>query len=198
MLHRVSTRVLTPPAVPDPLKLHAQNTSRQGAVTFDAPKLAALISCAAEVERWTGRLWWLAESDGARVIQTVWDVPTLLHGIRAELTPRYPAVWQDISATVVEVWKSGAWTAADSDAWSMPVPQTVRFVRGGQYRVRASMTVAPPVPPEVEEGVARLWAARDTLRPGDKSETGEYHALQGAMLKSGAAEILRGVREICR
>ena len=43
------------------------------------------------------------------------------------------------------------------------------------------------------EAVAGLWAYRETLRPGDLTDVaGEQQVLAGGMMKSGAAEVLRG------
>ena len=63
----------------------------------------------------------------------------------------------------------------------------------GQYEITASLTAPATAPPNAIEAVARLWAYRDTLRPGDLADiTGEQQVLAGALMKSGAAEILRG------
>ena len=62
----------------------------------------------------------------------------------------------------------------------------------GQYEIVASLTAPTTAPPNAIEAVARLWAYRDTLRPGDLSEmAGEQQVLSGGMMKSGAAEALR-------
>ena len=62
----------------------------------------------------------------------------------------------------------------------------------GQYEIVASLTASTTAPPNAIEAVARLWAYRDTLRPGDLSQIGgEQQVLAGGMMKSGAAEALR-------
>ena len=59
----------------------------------------------------------------------------------------------------------------------------------------SSLTAPATAPPSAIEALARLWAYRETLRPGDLTEvTGEQQVLAGGMMKSGAAEALRGVR----
>ena len=63
----------------------------------------------------------------------------------------------------------------------------------GLYEITASLTAPATAPPNAIEAVARLWAYRDTLRPGDLADiSGEQQVLAGALMKSGAAEILRG------
>ena len=63
----------------------------------------------------------------------------------------------------------------------------------GQYEIVSSLTAPTSAPPNAVEAVARLWAYRETLRPGDLSEiAGEQQVLAGGMMKSGAAEVLRG------
>ena len=62
----------------------------------------------------------------------------------------------------------------------------------GQYEIVSSLTAPTTAPPNAIEAVARLWAYRETLRPGDLSEiAGEQQVLAGGMMKSGAAEALR-------
>ena len=66
-------------------------------------------------------------------------------------------------------------------------------LRPGQYEIVSILTAPTTVPPNAIEAVARLWAYRETLRPGDLSEiAGEQQVLAGGMMKSGAAEVLRG------
>ena len=67
--------------------------------------------------------------------------------------------------------------------------------RRGQYEIVSSLTAPSTAPPSAIEALARLWAYRETLRPGDLTDVGgEQQVLAGAMMKSGAAEVLRGVR----
>ena len=61
----------------------------------------------------------------------------------------------------------------------------------------ADLTPGAEVPDEAVEAVARLWAFREQLRPGDLTMgdgSGEQQVLAGAIMKSGAAEIMRTLR----
>ena len=71
----------------------------------------------------------------------------------------------------------------------------VRLPRSGEFEIAVSVEAAATIPPEAIEAVARLWAYRDVLKPGDLTEvTGEQQVLAGGMMKSGAAEVLRPLR----
>ena len=57
--------------------------------------------------------------------------------------------------------------------------------RSGQYEITATLTAPTAVTPSAVEAVARLWAYRATLRPGDLTDAGgEQQVLAGGMMKS--------------
>ena len=103
------------------------------------------------------------------------------------------------SLTSVRLWSDEAqdWTtltASTASTGYRNAPGSRILVDvAGQYEIVASLTAPTNAPPNAIEAVARLWAYRDTLRPGDLSEiAGEQQVLAGGMMKSGAAEVLRG------
>ena len=102
--------------------------------------------------------------------------------------------------TSVRLWSYEAqdWTTlvtastTTSDGYSTAPGSRILVDVAGQYEIVASLTAPTTAPPNAIEAVARLWAYRETLRPGDLSEVaGEQQVLAGGMMKSGAAEVLR-------
>ena len=113
--------------------------------------------------------------------------------------PLYPDVsGVTLALTLVRRWDDDAqdWTYAHGQEPATWLLRAVAssFASAGQYEITATLTApATAAPPNAIEAVARLWAYRDTLRPGDLADiTGEQQVLAGALMKSGAAEILRG------
>ena len=54
----------------------------------------------------------------------------------------------------------------------------------GQYEIVSSLTAPATAPPSAIEALARIWAYRETLRPGDLTDVGgEQQVLAGGMMK---------------
>ena len=100
--------------------------------------------------------------------------------------------------TSVQRWddEAQAWVALAAgadDGYRLAPAARIIVSRSGQYEITATLTAPTAVTPSAVEAVARLWAYRATLRPGDLTDAaGEQQVLAGGMMKSGAAEILRG------
>ena len=73
----------------------------------------------------------------------------------------------------------------------------VRLPTAGTYRIVTSATPTLNYPASVHEAVARLFAFRETHRPqrgdGVTTDSGLPPTQAGAVMRSGAAEILRHV-----
>ena len=97
--------------------------------------------------------------------------------------------------TSVRLWSDDAqdWTTlAAGNGYRLAPGSRILVAAAGQYEIVSSLTAPATAPPNAIEAVARLWAYRETLRPGDLSEiAGEQQVLAGGMMKSGAAEVLR-------
>ena len=111
----------------------------------------------------------------------------------------YCALYPDTyiqALTSVRLWSDEAqgWTALTAGS-RLPATRPGRGILvevAGQYEIVSSLTAPTTEPPNAIEAVARLWAYRETLRPGDLTEvTSEQQVLAGGMMKSGAAEALR-------
>ena len=185
---RVVSWSIAAPTLPAEVLDHAKGISREKALTFPADRLAILVSCAVECERWIGRALWpgpRAATAIVRVTDTSEDVPLL---------PMLPDVTGvTLGVPVVRVWDDTAedWTEA---TYRKRPAGSVRVERSGEYEISVEADPSSTIPPEAIEGVSRLFAIRETLRPGDLTEvTGEQQVLAGAVMKSGCAEILRAI-----
>ena len=98
----------------------------------------------------------------------------------------------------MRLWSDEAqdWTTltAGTGYWNAPGSRLL-VDAAGQYEIVSSLTAPTTAPPNAIEAVARLWAYRETLRPGDLSEvTSDQQVLSGAMMKrccaASAAEVL--------
>ena len=93
-------------------------------------------------------------------------------------------------------WDDAAAAFQASDFVVRPVGM-VRLPTAGVYRIVASATPSSNYPASVQEGVARLFAWRENNRPqknsGVGTDSGMAPTQAGALLRSGAAEILRHV-----
>ena len=112
---------------------------------------------------------------------------------RSRVMPAYPDVTGvRLSVVVIRRWSDGLedWEASSS---RKKAAGRVLLPSPGDYELSAAVDV-DTAPPEAIEGVARLFAIRDVLRPGQLSDIGEQQSLTGAFFKSGAAECLRPLR----
>ena len=175
--------------LPADVENHALAASREKALTITADRRMLLAACAVEVERELQRIVWPpARTCTALVI--VRD-----RGFAVPYCPLYPATLSQ-SLTSVRLWDDDAqdWTVLTVGNGYRNAPGARILVDvAGQYEIVSSLTALTAAPPNAVEAVARLWAYRETLRPGDLSEiAGEQQVLAGGMMKSGAAEALRG------
>ena len=163
---RVVSWSIAAPTLPAEVLNQAKGVSREKALTFDTDRLHILLSCALECERWIGRALWpgpRAATAIVRVTDTSEDVPLL---------PMLPDVTGvTLGVPVVRVWDDTAedWTAA---TYKKRPSGSVRVERSGEYEISIEADPSSTIPPEAIEGVSRLFALRETLRPGDLSEIG--------------------------
>ena len=194
--HELLSIAVDSPVLPTEVEAHALATSREKALTMSVDRRLLLAACAVEVERYCDRIFWPGVN-GARASTAVVIVRSPYYSVA------YCPIYSDVSGvaaslTSVKRWVDQAWVtlAASDDYRTLPGARIV-VGRSGQYEIVSSLTAPATAPPSAIEGLVRQWAYRDTLRPGDLSEiSGEQQVLAGGMMKSGAAEALRGVR--CR
>lgn len=191
--HRVLDSTVDPAVVPTDVETHALAISREKALQMTDDRAALLASCVSEVEQWTGRaLWRGSAAGGERTSTAVVEVSDYSRPVA--LCPDYPrlAPGATISATSVKVWRSGAFAAVD---YELRPSGRILVGEAGEYQIVAAV-LAPEVSlPAAREGVARLFAFREVLRPGDLViDQISVVSMAAAMLRSGASEILRTLR----
>ena len=185
---RVVSWSIAAPTLPDEVMNQAKGISREKALVFTDDRFHILVTCASEVERWIGRLLWPGPR-GASAIVCVTDP-----GEDVSLLPLLPDVSAvTLGAPVVRLWDDNTedWTPA---IFRKRPAGRVRVNQSGEYDISIEADASTTIPAEAIEGVSRLFAYRETLRPGDLTEvTSEQQNLSGAMMKSGAAEVLRAI-----
>ena len=193
--HELVSSEVDPPVLPVEVEAQALAASREKALTMSVDRRLLLQACAVEVERYCDRMFWPGTAGAARVSTAVVIVRSPTYSVS------YCPLYQDVSGvaaalTSVKRWEDQAWVtlAASDDYRTLPGSRIV-VGRSGQYEIVSSLTAPATAPPSAIEALARLWAYRETLRPGDLTDVGgEQQVLAGGMMKSGAAEALRGVR----
>ena len=162
------------------------------AVDLTTDRDAILIACAAEIEEYVGKLFYRGLAGSARACSTV---------IELDEPGDVPAVAQfpmtdPVNVTSVVKWNDSAAAFQSAEFIVRPVGM-VRLPTAGVYRIVASATPSSNYPASVIEGVSRLFAWRENNRPqrgaGALTDSGMPPTQAGAVLRSGAAEILRHV-----
>ena len=191
--HELLSIAVDPPVLPAEAETHALAASREKALTFGEDRKLLLAACAVAVERELQRIVWPGAGGGARASTAIVIVRD--RDFAVSYCALYPETFMQ-SLTSVRLWSDAVqdWTALTTVTGYRNTPGARILVDvAGQYEIVSSLTAPTTAPPNAIEAVARLWAYRETLRPGDLSEiAGEQQVLSGGMMKSGAAEVLRG------
>ena len=190
--HELLSIALDPPVLPVEVEAQALATSRAKALTITDDRRMLLAACAVEVERELQRVVWPG-SPAVRA-STERSSSCATGSFPLPKCPLYPETFMQ-SLTSVRLWSDVAqdWTTLAAGTGYRTAPGARILVDvAGQYEIVSSLTAPTTAPPNAIEAVARLWAYRETLKPGDLTEvTGEQQVLAGGMMKSGAAEVLR-------
>ena len=180
-----------PPVLPADVEAQALAASREKELSFTVDRKLLLAACAVAVERELQRIVW--PGDPAVRMSTA-IVIVRDRDFAVPYCPLYPETFMQ-SLTSVRLWSDDAqdWTALAAGTGYRNTPGARILVDvAGQYELVSSLTAPTSAPPNAIEAVARLWAYRETLKPGDLTEvTGEQQVLAGGMMKSGASEALR-------
>ena len=180
------------PELDDETKVQAIAMAGEKAVALTTDRENILIACAAEIEEYVGRLFYRGLAGSSRSCSTVLELDT---------QGDVPAVAQfpltdPVNVTSVVLWDDAAAAFQSSDFIVRPVGM-VRLPTAGVYRIVASATPSSNYPASVIEGIARLFAFREIHRPqrgdGVTTDSGLPPTQAGAVLRSGAGEILRHV-----
>ena len=188
---------LAPPELPTAVTLQAQAMAGLSDTKLTSDRLQIMATAAVEVENWCGRVLWQAAGSTPRAAVTELEVSAAPCEVPACASlPQTGGV--DVAIVSVELWD-------DSAAAYQPASYTAR--PGGQlllgavgiWRITATLDPGAAPPADAIEGLSRLFAYREVRRPTAAtmaaSEDGPTPPrLQGAVMKSGAAEALRYLR----
>ena len=211
MIIRPGWQVIAPPHFSDAMIASIQRVSAgaEGEPVDDYQR-AAVASCAVQIERASGGLWWRSSAaDGSRacVTRAEWTGGDPDLGYQPPLSgafpavPDYPRTVVDDSRTALELWDPAAreWSAAGLVAAPFGVEPAVPLAAGDMIRITAAATPAESAPPAVDEALRRLFGYRDQFRPRKSApdEPGAPH-FGAAFRKSGAEEALAaaGFRDV--
>ena len=190
--HELLSIAVDPPVLPADVEAQARAAAREKALSANTDRTLLLQACAVEIERELQRIVWPG-SGGARTSMAIVIVRNA--GYSVPYCPRYQET-RSQALTRVSLWNDDAQDWADltsGDGYRNAPGSRIIVNMAGQYEITSSLTAPTAAPPNAVEAIARLWAYRETLRPGDLSEiAGEQQVLAGGMMKSGAAEVLRG------
>ena len=181
---------VAPPSVPDTVRAHAFALAREKTLMDNADRALMLRSAAAEVERYIGAAYF---GDNRTAVATV-DVDGLADDLA--IVPTLPDS-ENVRLDSVELWSDSAADFEATTAYTVRPNNTIRLHSPGAYRITATVSSPAILPPEVTEAVGRIWAIRENTRPGDTDlggDGGQLLNLAGAVLRSGAGEVLRHLR----
>ena len=181
---------VAPPSVPDAVRAHAFALAREKTLMDNTSRALALRSVVSEIERYIGAAYF---GDNRTAVATV-DVDDLADDLA--IVPTLPDS-ENVELVSVELWSDSAADFEATTAYTVRPNNTIRLHSPGTYRITANVSSPAAVPDEVTEGVARVWAIRETLQPGDQEmggDGGQVLNLAGAVLRSGAGEVLRHLR----
>ena len=186
--HVVSELTVDPPSLPAADESHALALAREKALEVTTDRRLMLTAFAQECERYCLRLFWPGEGSATRRYVSVQEVDDPSRPL--SIAPDHPDLsGVETSNLTVEVWRSGAFEAAD---YELRPSGRVRLALPGSYRIGVSLAPPTPAPYGAREGVARLFGLRETKRSGD-ADIG-LPQFGNALLRSGAAEIMRPLR----
>ena len=184
--------VIDPLDLDDETKAQARAMAGEKAVDLTTDRGHILDAAAVEIEEYVGRMFYRGLAGAVRVATSVveidepGDVPAIpALPLTAPVNMTHCAKWDDAAAAFQSV-----------DYIVRPVG-AIRLPCAGTYQIVASATPSLRYPTAVREAIARLFAFREIHRPqrtdGAMTDSGLPPTQAGAILRSGATEILRHV-----
>ena len=151
-----------------------------------------LLSAAAEIERYIGKMIFRGVGGASRVATSVVEVEAPFTVPAVGAMPRSTGVTVD----AVELWDDEAEAFTPTTYILRPLG-LIRVPRAGTFRIIASVLPSANFPAAIANAVALTYSYREEYRPrhsaSDLSD-GAAPSVAGAILRSGAAEALRFYR----
>ena len=210
---RILSATVDPPAPPTAVETLAMAMAREQALEITDDRRAVLRSCAFEVERKHGRVWWPGVGGAARVCSSEMEIDSNgvlvgydLSSVRDDGYGVMPVCWilpyatndgATAAFTSVEKWSEETDAYADTEYTLLPAGR-LRVEEPGTYRVIASLTAPDDAPVVAVEGLRRYFGERERRRPAEKSGGGGEIEVQGtqagSLRRSGGEETLSALR----
>ena len=183
---------IDPLELSDDLKTYAREMAGESAVQLTDDRERILLSAALEVELYCARMYFTGAAGSARACTSIvevdgpGDVPSI---------PQFPRS-APVLVTHVSHWDDAAAAYVTAEYVVRPLG-AIRVAAVGTYRIVASSTPHPNYPTVIDEALARLFAYREACKPrrntSDISD-GNAPSITGAMMRSGAGEVVRHIR----
>ena len=161
------------------------------ALSLTDDRQTILLSAAAEVERYIGKMIFRGAGGAPRVATSVVEVEAPFTAPAVGALPRSTGAMID----AVELWDDESEAFASSTYIRRPLG-LILVPRAGTFRIVASVLPAANFPDAIANAVGLVYAYREEYRPRSASELsdGAAPSVAGAVLRSGAAEALRFYR----
>ena len=181
----------------DPLELtddlleFSRAMAGEKALSLTDDRQIILLSAAAEVERYIGKMIFRGAGGAARVATSVVEVEAPFTAPAVGALPRSTGV----TVSAVELWDDESEAFTPSTYIRRPLG-LILVPRAGTFRITASVLPAANFPDAIANAVA-LTRIREEYRPrhsASELSDGAAPSVAGAILRSGAAEALRFYR----
>ena len=183
---------IDPLELPVGLRDFSRAMAGEKALSLTDDRHIILLSAAAEIELYVGKMIFRGAGGAARVATSVVEVEAPFTAPAVGALPRSTGV----TVTAVEIWDDDSEAFAPSTYIRRPLG-LILVPRAGTFRITASVLPAANFPAAIGNAVALTFSYREEYRPrhsaSDLSD-GAAPSVAGAILRSGAAEALRFYR----
>ena len=183
---------IDPLELPGDLNDFSQAMASEKALSLTADRQVILLSAAAEVELYLGKLIFRGVGGAARVATSVIEVEAPFTAPAVGALPRSTGV----TVTTVEIWDDASEAFTTSTYIRRPLAR-VLLPSAGTFRIVASVLPAANFPYAIANAVGLVFSYREEYRPRHSSSDlsdGAAPSVAGAILRSGAGEALRFYR----
>ena len=180
--------------LPDAVKDQARALAGELATTLVEDRLNILIAAAGMVEHHVGRILWRGVGDVARTSTVVVEI---FGAQEIPVVASLPESAGVVSITTVRKWDDNS-ESYQAARYKLRPQSRIRLDDAGVYEVSCTVLPPTPAPAAAIEGAGRCYAYQSSFRPGTSmmSEGGSVTPprLAGALIKSGASELLASLR----
>ena len=180
--------------LPDAVREQARAMAGELAVQLVTDRLAVLVAAAHAVEGYCDRGFWPGVNGAARESRSEIEFSGCCD---VAIVPELPDTSGTITVVSVKRWHDDS-DCYEDVAYKLRPSNRLRVQDEGNYQLVSTFLPDDPAPSVAIEAAARAYSFWTQHRPSGRSlaESGSYEAprLQGAIQRSGAAELLRHLR----